>query len=314
MKAITNAALSDDAAEFLFNPARQRDITENIRNFNGARIGDRTKFLAAVHRDMARDVPSLAALKLSQLGRPVCICGDGPSLAGDVETIRRMKAKGARVLSVNKTHDSLINRFGIVPWGHVMLDPQERVADYVASPRHDVNYLLAAGVHDKTWAKFQGYPHFMWIPYADFPTGSEPVFNELKALFPTKDPVILPGGTTVGMRAIWVAYYLGMVDQHWFGFDSSFAADDARNVSGKPQADGVKDVIATFRTRSGKLNKYLTNDHMAKQVLDFEDLIGKQIPDMLKAGTLKPVPRFTVHGSGYLPDYAREMEMHAECR
>jgi hypothetical protein len=215
------------------------------------------------------------------------------------------------VISVNRTHDKLIQRFGIVPWGHVMLDPQERVADYVASPRHDVQYFLAAGVHEKTWEKFKGFPHFLWIPYADFPTGSEPQYDDLKKRFPNRDPVILPGGTTVGMRAIWVAYYLGLIDQHWFGFDSSFEGE-AKNVSGKPQAEGVKDIIAKLTDRRGEEREYRTNDHMAKQHLDFEELISKQIPDMLRAGTLKPVPLFTVHGRGLLPDFARKIGLHAE--
>ena len=310
MLANSSPALTDDLAEFLFKPG-PRSITQQIREFNGARIGDRNRFLAAIHRDMRRDVPSLARLKMSQFGRPVCICGDGPSLVDDIPLIRRMKANGARVISVNRTHDKLIHKFGITPFAHVMIDPQARVADYVESPRHDVHYLLAAGVHEKTWAKFKGYPHYLWIPYADFPTGSEPQYAELKAMFPARDPVILPGGTTVGLRSIWVAYYLGLIDQHWFGFDSSFHGD-ARNVSGKPQADGVKDVTAKLIDRNGATVEYATNDHMAKQQLDFEDLISKQIPDMLKAGTLKPVPRFTVHGRGLLPDYARKIGLHAE--
>lgn len=305
---------SPEELAYLFNPKAKsapRDLTEKIRAFNGARIGDKTKFMAAVHRDMAREVQSLSVLKWTEAGRPVCICGDGPSLIRDIPTIRKMKQKGARVVSLNKVHDKLINVFGVVPWGHVMMDPQERVADYVKSPRQDVKYMLAAGVHEQTWAKFAGAPTYLWLPYCDFPDGSQPQFEDLKRQYPTKSPVILPGGTTVGLRAVWVSYYLGMTDQHWFGFDSSFDGD-ARNVSGKPQADGVKDLMAELKHRDGTIRQYRTNDHMAKQVLDFEDMIGTQIPDMLKAGTLRPVPRFTIHGSGYLPDYAKKLGMHAD--
>jgi hypothetical protein len=163
---------------------------------------------------MVRNLPTF--MDCAQRASTWAIVGGGPSAANDVQAIRALKCRGANIVSVNKSHDWLLSH-GIVPWGHVLLDPKEWVADYVGKPRRDVRYFLASQCHDRTFEALRDYPVFLWHAGQDFEEGPEPN-SYLREKWPRRPWFIVPGGTTVGLRAVQLGQSVGSNVNLWGGY------------------------------------------------------------------------------------------------
>lgn len=235
------------------------------------------------------------------------IIGGGPSISHEVEVIRALKRRGAHIVSVNKTHDWLLDR-GIVPWGHVLLDPKDWVADYVKRPRKDVRYFLASQCHPDTFEALRNYPVFLWHAGQDFDEGAEPNCY-LRENWPRKPWFVVPGATTVGLRAMQLGHMMGADSFRLFGLDSS-RADGKLHAYAKPEAAdaGSGTLALKFRDR-----KYIfdTNAHMARQQMDFDKFI-EDLPLHRAAGRLRPSFELAVHGRGLLPFFAAMLGLHAD--
>lgn len=235
------------------------------------------------------------------------VCGAGPSIADHVSTIRRLKRNGANVVSVNKTHDWLIER-GIVPWGHVMLDGHEWVADYVKRPRKDVRYFVASQCHERTFDALRGYPVFLWHGGQDFPDGRA----EPDAMFQErgygKQPIV-GGGTTVGQRVPIIGISLGARKFHMFGMDSSRTAGNMHAMPKPDLADPGKRHLAYIW--EGYKWIFDTNSHMARQQLDFDGFIA-DLPQRWASGQVPRDFAMVFHGRGLTPFWAATIGIHAD--
>lgn len=270
----------------------------------GGRIG-RAEVRRRAGRAMMRNLPTFRDC-------PTCakvwaIAGGGPSIARDLAAIRALKRAGANIVSVNKSHDWLLEH-GIVPWGHILLDPKDWVADYVKRPRKDVRYFLASQCHDATFEALKDYPVFLWHAGQDFDEGAEPACY-LRAHWPRRPWFVVPGATTVGLRALHLGHMLGADRFHLFGFDSSRSEGRLHAYDKTEAPDAASGSLAlTFRGR-----KYFfdTNTHMARQQMDFDKFI-EDLPRSRAAGLLRPAFELTVHGAGLLPFYAAMIGLHAD--
>ena len=252
-------------------------------------------------------------IELAQIHRDgtLLICGGGPSLADDLDTIRDLRSQGAMVLSVNKTHDFLLSH-GIKPDYHVLLDPMEWVADYVKEPIPGVKYLLASQCHRNVFKRLKAGDCYLWHAYADFYGQNYPA-PLLEKEFRDKQWICIPGSTTVGMRSIYLGQAMSCRIYHLFGMDSSMVYD-AETKTGtlhayaKKKPDDAKEGWAKLKTAAGIVEFY-TNEHMARQVDDFDDALT-QMAAMVRLKEIK-APYFTVHGTGLLPTYAATLGWHA---
>lgn len=235
------------------------------------------------------------------------IVGGGPSITHEVGAIRDLKHRGANVVSVNKSHDWLLAQ-GIVPWGHVLLDPKEWVADYVKRPRRDVRYFLASQCHDDTFDALRGYPVFLWHAGQDFDEGPEPNCY-LRENWPRRPWFVVPGATTVGLRAMQLGHMMGADRFHLFGLDSSRAAGKLHAYEKAEAPDAESGTLALkFR---GRKYVFETNAHMARQQMDFDKFI-EDLPKHRAAGVLRSAFTLTIHGSGVLPFFAATIGLHAD--
>lgn len=286
----------------------RHDAKNASRKVGGGRIS-RQEIRDRAAYAMSLDLPSFLYCKNDH--NEWAVIGGGPSINNCVPEIRRLQRRGIPVVTVNKSHDWALEH-GIVPWGHVLLDPKEWVADYVKNPRRDVRYFLASQCHREVFKRFENTPAFLWHAGQDFPEDNvtEPDVW-LKQNCRHKTWSSLPGKTTVGLRTPILGHHMGMGTNlfHMFGMDSS------RDASGKlhayPKAEAKDGVTGTKRvTYNGQVYHFATHEHMHRQFDDFNDMIA-ELPTAHAKGTIRRSFGMRFYGTGLLPFYAAILKLHA---
>lgn len=279
-------------------------LRERMNSTHGGRIA-REEVIRRACNAMARGLPSV-----TQAGNDAtewAVIGSGPSLNDHWDVIRLLKRGGVRIVSVNKSHDALLEH-GIVPWAHVLLDPKEWVADYVKRPRMDVKYFVASQCHDSVFEALSAYNVFLWHAGQDFPAGQEPT-TCLKTHWPSKDWILFPGPTTVGLRVPVIGNGLGAARFHLIGFDSSRAMGRLHAFDKVEATDATSGMFRV--SNRGYSAAFDTNSHMLKQFYDFDDMIA-DIPNKIGRGALNIEHDLVVYGSGMLPFFAATIGLHAD--
>lgn len=162
-------------------------------------------------KNLARDLPVF--IEQPAHDGKVCIVGGAPSLADTLPALRFHMEHGAVLLALNNTHDWLIER-GIVPDMHVMLDARDKNAEFVRNPRKGLLYLMAAQCHPDVFEALKGMDTMIWV--ADVPGMRELAETVEKPLG------LVGGGSTVGLKAMALAYLWGFRQMHLFGLDSCY--------------------------------------------------------------------------------------------
>jgi FkbM family methyltransferase len=134
----------------------------------------------------------------------------GPSLN---ETWKKLK-DFKYIITCSGAHKFLIER-GIVPTWHVEVDPREHKVDLLGDPHPNVEYLFATTVHPKLIDATKGYNVKLWHVFPDTP------LQKLPNHIPRGEWVFL-GGSTVGLRSLAIAKFLGFKEIHIFGMDCSY--------------------------------------------------------------------------------------------
>ena len=277
---------------------------------------DRAELRARLAKVMARNLKT--TLHCINTHKEWAVIGGGSSINDEVSTIRRLKRQGVAIVSVNKSHDWLLEH-GIVPWAHVLLDPKEWVADYVKRPRKDVRYFVASQCHENVFDALEGFPVFLWHAGQDFPEDNvaEPDNYLREHCPPSKGHTwqIVPGGTTVGMRTPMLGHHMidGVDVFHMFGMDSSRGPEGKMHGYDKPEPpDAARG--KQFLTHRGKRYWFDTNSHMARQFEDFDGFL-KDLKGHFDAGRMRKSFKMKFYGSGLLPFYAAMLGLHAspEC-
>ena len=280
----------------------------NIRQTNlGKKATGRLPFWELIERTravMARELPDISEIENSEKGR-LLICGGGPSLNDTLKDIRRLSKK-SKILACNKTHDWLLQK-GIKSDYGCLLDPKDWVADYIKKPQKKCTYLVANQCHPLVFDHLKKANVVLWNAGVDYYNEEWPT-KILRHEYPDRLWKVVPGPTTVGLRAVLVGYLLGFRDFHLFGFDSSLR-DNKAHAYAKPKPPDAKEGQIVLQSKIGK-EIFLTNSHMAKQCMDFEELLEK-IGDFMKRKIFNPVD-ITVHGSGLLPSLAAGYGLHAD--
>ncbi len=233
---------------------------------------------------LARPHMSLAAGK--PVTAPLNVLAGGPSLQDTIRWVEpgyvaTMNGSLAYVKSKGFTHISC-----------AVLDPRPHLADEVEA-HDDVIYFLASMAHPRLWEKLVANHCQIVLWHA----GPEAAYAHL--LDDEEAPVIVRGGSTMGLRWIDLGGVLGFRKMHLHGFDSSFAPDDyaggtlragklypARyNTHAYPHpADRAPEAITN-------LDGYATSINFVEQVKDFFD----RLPKWTEAGI-----DLTVYGTGLL--------------
>lgn len=272
---------------------------------------DRDEVRARCGRAMQRNLPT--DMHCINTSRQWAVIGGGPSINGEVHTIRRLKRAGVNIVTVNKSHDWALEH-GIVPWAQILLDPKEWVADYVKRPRKDVRYFVSSQCHDSVFDRLKDYPVFLWHAGQDFEDGNREPDNFLREHYPAAKGYswrVVPGPTTVGLRAMFLGHNMipGADVFHMLGMDSSGDGQRMHGYDKPPPPDSRPGDELVLH--NGRVFKFPTNTHMSRQFQDFRDLMDK-LKGHYEAKRIRKSFRMKFYGSGLLPFYAAKLGLHAE--
>jgi FkbM family methyltransferase len=140
---------------------------------------------------------------------PIALVAFAPSLANTWKQLKRFKY----VMTCSGAHKFLLER-GIIPTWHVDLEPREHKIKMLGTPHKDVQYLIASTVHPRYFDQLKGHDVKLWHIFANEADGAR--------VLPRGEWQIT-GGSSVGLRCMTLARFLGFTNLHIFGMDGSFS-------------------------------------------------------------------------------------------
>ena len=235
--------------------------------------------VATSSEDMLAHVRSASArgLPLPKLCRPhnrlMSVAGGGPSL--NVSEIDRSSV----IVTVNAGLSHLLDQ-GITPWACGLLDARPHIADLI-EPHPDVFYFVASTCHPSVFDKLKDCKVILWHP-----TG----LPGIETVVPAGHDLIA-GASTMGLRWLNLAHYMGFRRFDFHGLDSSYAGD--RTHAYADYRDG--------RGGSIEIDGYQTDNNFLEQVKDWF-----QLQELFKLDPEPPQTR--LFGDGLLQHTARKRE------
>lgn len=212
------------------------------------------------------------------------LVGGGPSLMGDIETIRTLQADGAKIFALNGAAKWLATK-GIIADALILMDARPHNFRFVEEcPKETVLYL-ATQCPPEVFNSAEGREVITWHA----PTGG------MSGVTETRKAAFICGGTSVGIRAIHLVCVLGYRTLHLFGYDSSYAGNEAHAYQ---QVENESDRLVECFVAG---MRFVSTPWMIRQADDFRDvayLLAKHGVDT------------HVHGGGLLPMIAHEMANH----
>lgn len=189
-------------------------------------------------------------------GSAIFVAG-GPSLRRFLPEIKKRKEAGEYVFTSNNTHDYLVEQ-GIVPNACLLLDPKERVKDYVKLVQPETAYIISSCAHEKTWEAMKERGAKMMKIMVAYGMKDEEDMKLMNLLYPhIGSKYYLPGGTMTPLRAMPLAAMLGFKKIELYGFDSCFSEDEP-----KLRYEGTED----FKSKHHKHPVY--QDELGKFIID----------------------------------------------
>ena len=247
------------------------------------------------------------------------ICGGGPSLGHTLHELRALQKAGAKVATINRTQDYLLNlpkTHGIPwikPWAGILLEPTPNAATYM-TPTHGVRYYVSSQCSPVTFDKFEKREHYIWHARAK---------PELEAcLTPREKALMVPTcGSTCGMRAIMLFYMMGFREIHLFGYDSCYSSREIENGllggDGAPRLHSyikpetihdLKEMVVKGFPDGDR--RYFGNGNMLAQADEFQRFMEWR-KEALEKHRIEPHD-LIIHGYGLIPDIAREYGCHID--
>jgi FkbM family methyltransferase len=206
------------------------------------------------------------------------IVGGGPSLTENLFYIRGMQAAGGKVFATGNTYKYLQQQ-GIQPDAHVLLDARED--NYAFVPVETCPKYYASQCHPRVLAA-AGPDLICW----------HAAMTSYESLVQDHEGAKVGGGTTVGLKAIALAFALGHRHLRLFGFDSSYGP--SHHAYEQTLNDGEKTVDVTVAGRHFKCAPW-----MVSQYEDFKELV----PILLQQGCV-----LRIFGDGLIPHVAALLE------
>jgi hypothetical protein len=242
--------------------------------------------------ELFSNVAAACALGLPEVSRgavtavPAIICGGGPSLAATLESVRALKASGAKLYALNNTAEFL-TRHNIRPDAQMMVDPRAQNVEFLQNQWAD-ELFLASQCHPDVFARAKSIGY----PVTVYHTADEAVRPAIK----NPNAVYISGGITVGLTGLCLLHTLGHRDIFMFGYDSSHAAG-ASHAYAQPMNAGDEMVRCVVDSQT-----FDCSLGMAGQAHEF-----RPVADMLAAfGTT-----LHVYGDGLLPTLWRSWRLRA---
>lgn len=190
----------------------------------------------------------------------VMLLGGGPSLNQFEDDIKRLRAEGVKLITLNGSYNWALER-GMKPSATVMVDARAFNSRFVRPVIDDCKYLISSQCHPDV---FEGLPRdrtFMWH------TSNDAIQSALIERYGEGGYYLVPGGSTVLLRAIPLMRQLGYRRFHLFGCDSCVSGD-VHHAYEQPENDNVI-IIPTLV--GGRM--FSCTPWQVSQAVEFQDLI-----------------------------------------
>ena len=194
----------------------------------GKCVADDETLFTNMESAIARGLPQVKQSEPPKDGTIVLVAS-APSVKGQIELIKKMKAQGLLIVAIKGAHDWLIDN-GVMPDYALAIDPQEhRISFY--KPQDGVHYMIASQCHPAMFDNLERRKVTIWHPYV------------MKGQDRPAKSLLIGGGTTSGLRAISLFYVLGWRHFALFGFDSCNDGETLRvNGDGLKEGDKLLEV------------------------------------------------------------------------
>jgi len=250
---------------------------------------------ANIEANVRRDLPWFAGAPPNK-ETMVLVCG-GPSLNDSINDIRWHKRRGAKIVTVNNTLKVMLEN-NIVPDAHLMLDARPENVEFIqgVDACNPVRFFLASQCDPTIFDALSDRDVILWHNGI----GDGERLEELAKPFEDENKmrVLLqvPGGGTVGLRAMWLGFFSGYRKLHIYGMDGSYEGDKHHAY---PQAlnDGEETLEVAMNGKRYRCAKW-----QARQANEFNGTYA----DLTKHGM-----QIWVHGRGLIPDMAAILRQEA---
>lgn len=202
------------------------------------------------------------------------IVGGAPSVKGFVDELRARREDGQKIFCLNNAHHFLVQH-GIFADYQVMIDARPENAEFV--PVNGLTQGLFASQCD---------------PSVFIAANRKPVLwhDESAKLLLDHDSVLVSGGSTVGLKALCIAYIMGYRKLHIYGMDSSYHGL-THHAYEQRLNEGEKIITVEFNGETFNASPW-----MVEQASQFMELV----PQLTALGC-----EISVHGEGLIPHIAR---------
>lgn len=216
------------------------------------------------------------------------VVGGAPSLKDGVQAIKDHRKRGAKLLALNNAC-AFLNVHNIVPDCLMICDAREE--NVVFTRAEAKRYLIASQCDPGVFEALKDRDvHLIQLAICD-------EMRDLMAPYEETHPIcMVGGGSTVGLRAIFVAILSGYKKIHIYGMDGSYN-EGQHHAYDQPQND-TDNAVDVYVPALEKY--YVVAPWMGRQANEYRDICWPT----LKANGVKT----WVHGSGLIPDMHKALE------
>jgi hypothetical protein len=188
---------------------------------------------------------------------PIACVSFGPSLNQTWEQIRDFRY----VMTCSGAHKFLVDR-GITPTFHVEVDPRPHKVALIGQPCAETEYLMASACHPAVFDHLEGYDVKLWHIFDQS--------AEALRMLPAGEWAIT-GGSSVGLRTLTLARFLGFTNLHVFGMDGCHGASGVHAAEHPNQPPDYAETVyegVTYRTTNSQLFCAKQTWHELNQLTD----------------------------------------------
>jgi SAM-dependent methyltransferase len=189
----------------------------------------------------------------------IVLCG-GPSMPAHLDEIKKLRAEGAALVTVNGAYRWAIEQ-GLEPSAQIVLDAREFNARFVEPVTPYTQYMIASQAHPATYAGLPWDRTLQW--HCAISDENAELVREVHGCY---YPVM--GGSTVTLRAIPLLRMLGYWRMHLFGFDSCMVGEQ-HHAYAQAENDGERTVPVVC---GGKT--FVCAPWHLSQASEFQDILG----------------------------------------
>ena len=195
----------------------------------------------------------------------VMILAGGPSLQQHQKQIHEMREAGVKMVTLNGAYNWAL-KLGFKPSAQIIVDARPFNARFTKPVSPGCKYLISSQCDPSV---LEGLPHDMTYLWH---TGAEHVREDLDAAYPVW--WLVPGGSTVMLRAIPLLRMLGFKQFHLFGFDSCLDGD-AHHAYAQPENDTEMVIPVTVGGRTFRCHAWQIAQ--AQEFMDLVKFLGDEI-------------------------------------